>query len=448
MVYFCVRIILEMTIITLYLTKENHTMSTIKCGNKIVLLCSKALRFFDERLISHGERVAYIASKLVEELGESKIINSSALYLMSIFHDIGAYKTEDINNLLKFETANADEHSVYGYLFLKYLTPITDNCEAVLYHHTPIYLMSEVDPIVTEYAQLINLADKIDVAYIKTGSFENTYSAISKSKHIESKYLLAFKKLIDSNKISDKKFAEESKIWSDNMVDSLELSADDLIKYLKMIIYSMEFKSPVTMLHSVNTTTISVFLGEKLNLSEETLEKLYYGALLHDIGKIAIPEAILEFKGKLDSDKMTIMRTHASYTEELLDGLFDQDIIDCAVNHHEKLDGSGYPKGLSSEQLTVEMRIVAIADITSALISRRSYKGNYDWDKTIEILQDMADKNQIDSEIANIICENNIELQNILDVASQPVEDVYNRIFAEYKELLQAMKDLSSKPIS
>ncbi len=419
-------------------------MSTIKCGNKIVLLCSKALRFFDERLISHGERVAYIASKLVDELGESKIINSSALYLMSIFHDIGAYKTEDINNLLKFETANADEHSVYGYLFLKYLTPITDNCEAVLYHHTPIYLMRDIDPIVTEYSQLINLADKIDVAYIKTGSFENTYSAISKSKHIESKYLLAFKNMIDNNKISDKKFAEESKIWSENMVESLDLTTDDLIKYLKMIIYSMEFKSPVTMLHSVNTTTISVFLGEKLNLPEETLEKLYYSALLHDVGKIAIPESILEFKGKLDTDKMTIMRTHASYTEELLEGLFDQDIIDYAVNHHEKLDGTGYPKGLCGDQLTVEMRIVAIADITSALISKRSYKGNYNWEKTTSILKDMANKNQIDAQLVKMICENQIELQNTLDTISQPVEEVYNTIFAEYDRLLTEMKQLKS----
>ncbi len=422
-------------------------MSTLKCGNKIVLLCSKALRFFDERLINHGERVAYIATKIMQELDDNSNFNPSSIYLMSIFHDIGAYKTEDINNLLKFETADADEHSVYGYLFLKYLTPITDNCEAVLYHHTPAALLADVEPTVAAYSQLLNLADKIDVGYLKTHSFEKLYYSISKSNHIEKKYMDAFKKALDNNKLDEGSFAEDSKLWSYNMVDSLALSTDDLVKYLKMIIYSMEFKSPVTMLHSVNTTTISVFLGEKLNLPPQTIEKLYYSALLHDVGKIAIPEAILEFKGKLDSDKMTIMRTHASYTEEILKGLFEQDIIDYAVNHHEKLDGSGYPKGLSAKHLTTEMRIVAIADITSALISQRSYKGKYDWQKAVSILEDMAQKNQIDAQIVKLIADNEIELQQMLDEISRPVEDVYTKIFTEYDRLLKQMKLLKANSI-
>ncbi len=419
-------------------------MSSIKCGNEIVLLCSKALRFFDERLISHGERVAYIAAKIADELSDNTDFNAKTLFLMSIFHDIGAYKTEDINNLLKFESSDADEHSVYGYLFLKYLTPITDNCEAILYHHTPINLLKGVDSTVIAYSQLINLADKIDIGYLKTHSFEKIYSSVLKAGHIDQKYLVAFRKLLDKNELNDNDFTEKSKKYTDEFVDTLDLTDDDLIKYLKMIIYSMEFKSPITMLHSVNTTTIAVFLGEKLNFSEEIIEKLYYSALLHDVGKIAIPEAILEFKGKLDSDKMTIMRTHSSYTEEILDGLFDQDIIDYAVNHHEKLDGSGYPKGLVASELTTEMRIIAIADITSALISQRSYKGKYDWDKALSILKDMAEKNQIDGDIVNIIAKHNTELQETLDIISRPVEEVYNKITTEYNELLHFMKNLKT----
>ncbi len=419
-------------------------MTTLKCGNKIVLLCSKALRFFDERLISHGERVAYIATKIMEELNDDSNINTSTLFLMSIFHDIGAYKTEDINNILQFETADADEHSVYGYLFLKYLTPITDNCEAVLYHHTPISLLDNIDPTVTAYAQLINIADQIDVGYLKTNSLDMLYPMLMNAKHIEEKYIVAFKKLLDKKILTEELFVTDCTDWSNSMVETLNLTSDDLIKYLKMIIYSMEFKSPVTMLHSVNTTTISIFLGEKLNLSQETLEKLYFSAFLHDIGKIAIPESILEFKGKLDSDKMTIMRTHSAYTEELLADLFDRDIIDYAINHHEKLDGTGYPKGLTADELTVEMRIVAIADITSALISKRSYKGCYDWNKSIAILQDMADKNYIDADIVKLIADNTEELQLTLDKFSKPVEDVYNEISTEYSRLLTHMKQLKT----
>ncbi len=422
-------------------------MYTLDCGNKIVLLCSKALRFFDERLISHGERVAFLAAKIIEELDGFATLDPANLYLLSIFHDIGAYKTEDINNLIKFETANADQHSVYGYLFLKHLTPITDSCEAVLYHHTPLRLLSNVDPVVAAYAQVINLADMVDVGSLKVKSFDKIHANITKSGNIDKKYLDALKRLIDKKEITLEYFNHDATVWSNKTVETLSLSEEDLVKYLKMIIYSMEFKSPVTMLHSVNTTTISVFLGERLGLPQETIEKLYYSALLHDIGKIAIPESILEFKGKLDSDKMTIMRTHASYTEEILEGLFERDIIDFAVNHHEKLNGTGYPRGLNADQLTIEMRIVAVADITSALISRRSYKGEYDWEKTIFILEDMANMNQIDSDIVKIITEHNAELQIALDKASSPVEAVYAEILTEYDRLLVEMQRLKESAV-
>ncbi len=415
-------------------------MNTYLEGNQIVLLCSKALRYYDERLVSHGERVAYIACKIMEELKITDSLNQEELYLASIFHDIGAYKTEDINNLLKFETADVHAHSVYGYLFTKYLTPLSNTSEAILYHHTPIsHLESLASPNI-HYTQLINLADRIDIGLIKGYSLEVICEKAKNSLHIGDQYLSAFESLLKKGFMEE--LSKPSKImqWSHSMVSMLHLSKEDMDHYLEMIIYSMEFKSPVTMLHSVNTTTISVFLGEQMNLSESTLEKLYYAALVHDIGKIAIPESILEFKGKLDDANMKIMRTHASYTEEMLEGLFHPEIVSYAMNHHEKLDGSGYPNGLSAMDLSIEMRIVAIADITSALISKRSYKENYDWTRTISILEDMAGKNQLDAHIVDLLIGNIDKLQEILDVKSKPVEDVYHKIFSEYEDILARWK--------
>ena len=91
-----------------------------------------------------------------------------------------------------------------------------------------------------------------------------------------------------------------------------------------------------------------------LGMSEEQIRQIYYGALLHDLGKIGIPVEILEFPGKLSPQAMNIMRTHVNITEEILGGTIDPAITKIAIRHHEKLDGSGYPRGLKANELTLE----------------------------------------------------------------------------------------------
>ncbi|CZF79367.1 Cyclic di-GMP phosphodiesterase response regulator RpfG [Grimontia celer] len=129
-------------------------------------------------------------------------------------------------------------------------------------------------------------------------------------------------------------------------------------------------------------------------LTEETIDLLYKSAPLHDVGKVGIPDAILLKPGKLTDEEFTIMKTHAqlgadalSITEKSGDGIaFLRFAREIAATHHEKWDGSGYPRGLSGEEIPLSGRLMALADVYDALISKRVYKPAFSHEKAKEII--------------------------------------------------------------
>jgi len=131
-----------------------------------------------------------------------------------------------------------------------------------------------------------------------------------------------------------------------------------------------------------------------MGLKGKDLEKLRAAALLHDYGKIAVRDKFLQKPGKLDEAEFAYMKAHAEKTFEFLAHLeFPRDMRDVPViasQHHERMDGKGYPKGLAAESIVLGARIVAAADVFDALTSPRYYKPAYPLDKTLEIMDGMA----------------------------------------------------------
>jgi putative nucleotidyltransferase with HDIG domain len=146
--------------------------------------------------------------------------------------------------------------------------------------------------------------------------------------------------------------------------------------------------------HSKRVTRYAVVIGQEMGLSEEDLERLRAAALLHDYGKIAVRDRFLQKPGKLDDAEFAYMKAHAEKTAEFLSYLdFPPDmreVPEIAAQHHERMDGKGYPKGLSGDAILPGARIVAAADVFDALTAPRYYKPAYALDKTIEILDGMA----------------------------------------------------------
>jgi putative nucleotidyltransferase with HDIG domain len=145
--------------------------------------------------------------------------------------------------------------------------------------------------------------------------------------------------------------------------------------------------------HTRRVAMLAVEIGEQLGLSPARLRSLAIGGLLHDIGKLSIPEAILQKPAALDDDEYDIVKLHPERGFELLNELggFDDTVRRLVLDHHERLDGSGYPRGLDAERLDLTTRILAVCDVYDALVSPRVYRPAWPQEDALALLHDEAD---------------------------------------------------------
>lgn len=152
-----------------------------------------------------------------------------------------------------------------------------------------------------------------------------------------------------------------------------------------------EYRDPETGAHLLRMAHYSQLIARELGWSQAEQDLILDAAPMHDIGKVGTPDHILLKPGRLDPEEMTIMREHAAIGFEILDGSaspFLQMAAVIALTHHEKFDGSGYPKGLVGEAIPLVGRIVAVADVFDALTSARPYKPAWEVDRAVSFLKE------------------------------------------------------------
>jgi putative nucleotidyltransferase with HDIG domain len=160
---------------------------------------------------------------------------------------------------------------------------------------------------------------------------------------------------------------------------------------------ALEARDDNTSSHSLNVTRYSMLLGEHLGLDAEELRVLSQGALMHDLGKIGIPDDILKKPGDLDESEFEIIKQHPMMTSEILDTLETSDhFAAIARSHHERWDGTGYPDGLNGEDIPLLARIVAIADAWDAMTSNRVYRDAMNENIALDIFEREQDSGQWD----------------------------------------------------
>lgn len=379
-------------------------MASVVNSNNISGLIQRTLNHVDPRLVDHGKRVAYLVSRMLDIDGTFTEKEKQDICFLALLHDVGAYKTEEINEMAKFETQDIWEHSIYGYLFLYHFSPLKDWAQAILYHHVSAISLKGVEEKIATVSQIINIADRVDMFWLYQPDEEalDSYLIRNRGRRFREEIVELFLETQRHDPILEnlnKEYAPKS------ILPQVNLSSQECEDYLKMMIYAIDFRSQHTVTHTITTTSISTNTARIIGMSDDQVQRIYYGALLHDLGKIGIPVEILEFPGKLSPQAMKIMRSHVSITEDILGGTIAPDITKIAVRHHEKLDGSGYPRGLTEKELSMEEQVVAIADIVSALLGTRSYKEAYSKDKTLSILQEQAETGKINREIVSILEE-------------------------------------------
>lgn len=376
---------------------------------------------------NHGKRVAYMSVCMAEKMGVSDDALRD-LAACALLHDnaLTQYINEefysDISNIDTLKVSSDDitprqlgMHCIYGEKNLGKYPFKTGVKDVILYHHEEADGSGPFEKKWTEvplFARIIHFSDMLD-AFCKAQKFDEDvfnkavhFIEKNKDKRFDSEVTKMFFDAFDKDEFSrlgDEHIEEYfwEKVPCEKSFYSFNVLKDLADLFAKIIDYKSEFTSR----HSLGVARTASKISEIMGYDKVICDKMYLAGTLHDVGKIAIGNEILEKPARLTDEEFAKMKNHAGYTYMILskvDGF--EEIRDIAAFHHERLDGSGYPFGKRADELTTLQRIMACADIYQALTEKRPYKDGMDHDKACEILKDMADKNWIDKNITEVIC--------------------------------------------
>lgn len=371
-------------------------------SKNIFLLIRDTLKLIDKRSMKHGSRTGYIFYKMLQQRGGYEKFEMAELVMLATLHDIGAYKTDDVKTTLQFEARNCMAHSIYGYLFLKYLSPMEEKSKVVLYHHVDYTQIKELNYTYKEEAAFLSLAEKIDI-YREALGEKFSFSLLTKyaGTRYSEEALTLFQQADNEYDIFERIQSNEYEKELDELMDYIMFTNEEKKRYMEMLMYSLGLRSPNKVVDSVTSMCICEELAYRLLINETETEKLYYGALIHDIGMLAIPEEIVEKNGELTEEEKIIVQKHVEISEEILKNRLDQDVLNIATAHHERLNGSGYPQKLKDADLNLLQKILQVADVVTSLMHGEFYQNNANEQDITNYLQKEVEGKRLSKQVVD-----------------------------------------------
>lgn len=369
----------------------------------------------------HNLQVAYLAYRLGEQLG----LEREELYELAVagtLHDIGAFSFQEKLDLLEFEDTRTSQHAQAGYLLLREFAPLAPVAEIIRYHHLPWREgagASQPGGPVPRASHLLHLADRFVVQINRDlpvlGQVAERCAVIEGYRG--SRFVPA---QVDGLLQLQKK----DYIWLDLVSNSLEeilrelagshsssLGFDQMLDFSTIVCRLIDFKSAFTATHSSGVAASAVALAQKVGFVGDELRNIEIAAYLHDLGKLAVPREVIEKNGKLNDEEWMVMRTHVYYTHQILHPVDVLRIIDAYGSlHQERVNGSGYPFGYTGEELPLGAKIMAVADVFTAITEDRPYRKGMAREEALAALHAMAAKDDLDSRLVELAGEHFTDL--------------------------------------
>lgn len=407
----------------------------ITSKNLFYLICD-TLKLMDESLIKHGTRVSYIMSKMLECKGGYEKFEIADFMLLGVLHDIGAYKTDDVRKQLTYEAKNPMPHSIYGYLFLKYLSPLEEQSKMILYHHVDTDKLQDVDYQYKPETEILKVAEIMD---IWNTAFGEKFDYHMIERYIGTKFdkraceLLyqAVEQYDIFNKLTDGSYYNEF----EESVEYVLLSDEEKEKYLRMLMYTTGLKKESMVADTIETIYVCKEIGRKMQLSEMDSAEIYYAALVHDIGMLVIPEDIIDAPRKLEDAEKNLIHTHVELMHKAIEGKFSQNIVDIAVAHHERFDGSGYPKGLKGSGMNTKQAILQTAETVVSMINDKPYRKAYNKEDIMEELNNGIVSGKYDGVVADTFLRYYDEIVEKAFQKAQVALTTHQRLLRNYEQV-------------
>lgn len=370
----------------------------------------------------HGKRVGYMAWKCSEYLNIPEFEPTDIL-VAGLIHDIGVSSTQDhelLVTLLDWERANL--HCIEGVKRLNNLPFYAQYIEAVQYHHTHwdelkklpisdsskqvaslIFMIDRVDALLFQYLadnphdEPVHARESIHASLLEMDGF---FNPVMIDAFMQASMIDAFWFNLEPNHLT--RYLHAIDIPKQIVLDIPALEAVALI-----LAAAVDAKSPYTADHSLHVGALAAYIGQHFDLNPKRCQQLKIAGYLHDIGKLHIPDRILDKQGPLDAKEVMAMHRHGFEARDILEQVVPfQEIAQWACQHHEYLDGSGYPYHLKAADLPIESRILTVADIFQALAQNRPYRASMPADKIVTILLGLVEEGKIDPEVVHFIEQN------------------------------------------
>lgn len=409
----------------------------------IYLLMRDILKLINPTLMEHGSRVAYIVYKMLQEENKYEEFELADIVMVATMHDIGAYKTEQsrINDMLQYETRDSMAHSIYGYLFFKYLSPEPDLSKVIMYHCRDYDKLQTVDYIYKDVAAYINIAEKIDIYSNTMGAqFDPRMFQKQAGTKLSAAGLERFYQCDAKYNILEKIKSDEYKAELDEIVEYMIFSNENKKKFLDMLIYCLGFVREGMVLDTVTTICICEEIASRLFLPDHEREMIYYAALVHDLGMIAISQDIVMAPRKLKPEEIKHVRTHVKIAQEKLEHRMDADIVSIALAHHERGDMSGYPKRLGEQKISIQQGVLQVADVVSALVNKRSYRDAVSKQQVLRFLSEETAKKRFKRQIVTVLSDSYDEIMDRVKQETANILKMYQTLNMQYQQVNKKYK--------
>jgi len=413
---------------------ENRKISLFS----LVGIISNTIDLISPVLVNHHKQVAIIAYNLAKEKG-LPWSKQKEIILAAILHDIGALTLEQRLTALDFEGKNLEDHMKTGYYLISEYTPFKSVAEIVRFHH--VYWRGgkgreHNGQEVPMESHLLHLADRIAVLIKKDRGILNQVDDVYK-KITERSGTMFMPELVEVFK----SLAHKEYFWleaisntipelfiEEKEADKISLDDANLLNLTKFYAKIIDFRSPFTANHSSGVAATAQELASLAGFSREECRLMGIAGYLHDLGKLAIPVEIINKPGKLTKEEFNWIRCHSYYTYEALKSFPELATVnEWASLHHEKLSGTGYPFHLNEEELSLGSRIMAVADVFTAITEDRPYRRGMDSKMAIDVLEQMARNNELDSQLVALVKDNFSELNNSRIAAQRIAKEDYGQ---------------------
>jgi HD-GYP domain-containing protein (c-di-GMP phosphodiesterase class II) len=408
----------------------------------LVHAISEAVDLVSPLFNSHHQKVAYLSYRIAKEL-QLPDHEIQDIILASMLHDIGAFSIGERIKTLEYESYGVDinEHALMGYNLLKGFAPLAKAARLIKYHSTEyensasnipmgsciIHLADRVCALLNEqreiFAQVPWVLEKI--AKKNYRFHPDCLNAFSRLVKLEYFWLEVF-----SSSFSD--FILRRVLFSKKIKD-LEM----LRNFAKVIGHIIDFRSISTATHSSGVAAVAMDITVLSGFSESECKLMEIAGFLHDIGKLTVPSDILEKSGKLSKEEFNTIRKHPYYTYAILrkiDGL--EDIAVWAAHHHERHDGNGYPFQIKGEEFSTLARVMAVADVFTALTEDRPYRMGMKRGETVGVLLDMAKDGSLDKAIVALVNKNFFRINDVRVKAQLEARNEYITFYETTNQLI------------